>query len=69
MKHDTSFPATLARLREARGWSQAMLARKSGLAQQTVNFLEAGRYTPKLTTLSALAAALGVGPEIFFQKS
>jgi transcriptional regulator with XRE-family HTH domain len=54
--------ARLRRLRLSRGWSQAELARRAGLASQTVCLLESGRRgaRPGARVLMALAAALGV---------
>jgi AcrR family transcriptional regulator/DNA-binding XRE family transcriptional regulator len=48
------------RLRRVLGWSQAQLARESALAKATVSMVEAGTANPALSTLAALAAALGV---------
>ena len=52
----------LKALREAKGWSQAALATKAKIAREYVNRLEAGRQDPSLSTLMALAKALGVKP-------
>ena len=40
--------------------SQAALAQRAGLTREYVNRLEAGQQDPSLTTISALAKALGV---------
>lgn len=54
-------PKAIVRLREAKQWSQAELARRSGLSQPSVHDLEKGNTTmPKYTTLKAVADALGV---------
>jgi transcriptional regulator with XRE-family HTH domain len=54
-------PKAIVRLREAKEWSQAELARQSGLSQPSVHDLEKGNTTmPKYTTLKAVADALGV---------
>jgi transcriptional regulator with XRE-family HTH domain len=50
----------LKRLRVAKDMSQAALAKRAGLAREYVNKLEAGKQDPSLTTISALAKALGV---------
>ncbi len=50
----------LTRLREAKGLSQADLARKAKLTREHVNRLEAGRHGPTLAVLQRLAKALGV---------
>lgn len=50
--------------RERRGWSQAMLADKSGLSRSDVNAIEHGRVTlPGAAKRRALASALGVSHE------
>jgi transcriptional regulator with XRE-family HTH domain len=43
-----------------RDWSQAELARQSGLNQNTVCQIEAGRLEPYPSQLAKLARALGV---------
>ncbi len=48
------------KLRIAKGLSQAALAERAGLSREYVNKLEAGRYDPPLSTINALAGALGV---------
>jgi len=40
--------------------SQAALAKRAGLTREYVNKLEAGKQDPSLSTLNALAKALGV---------
>ena len=51
----------VARLREAQGWSQSELARRSGVSQSFISDLEGGRRTKASTdTAVALARALGV---------
>ena len=49
-------------LRQARKMSQAGLAAKAKLAREFVNRIEAGRQDPSLSTINALARALGVTP-------
>jgi transcriptional regulator with XRE-family HTH domain len=51
---------TLQKLRKAKGLSQAALAEKADLSREYVNKIEAGRYDPPLSTITALAKALGV---------
>jgi transcriptional regulator with XRE-family HTH domain len=53
---------TLQRLRKAKKMSQAELARRADLSREYVNKIEAGRYDPPLSTINALAKALGVKP-------
>jgi transcriptional regulator with XRE-family HTH domain len=50
----------LKRLRTVQKMSQAALAKRAGLTREYVNKLEAGKQDPSLTTISALAKALGV---------
>ncbi len=50
--------AAVERLREARHWSSADLARAAGLGLGTVIRVEAGRVSPTLETVLALAHAL-----------
>jgi transcriptional regulator with XRE-family HTH domain len=50
----------LKRLRVTKKMSQAALAKRAGLTREYVNKLEAGKQDPSLTTMSALAKALGV---------
>jgi transcriptional regulator with XRE-family HTH domain len=40
--------------------SRAQLARAAGLPCETVRTVERGKHTPRLTTIQALARALGV---------
>jgi transcriptional regulator with XRE-family HTH domain len=48
----------LKHLRTKRGWSQAALSKRAGLAMQYVARLEQGKHDPSLSTLSKLAKAL-----------
>jgi len=51
----------LKRLREAKGFSQAVLAKKSGVAQGYISQMEAGEKTnPGIETLKKIAKALSV---------
>jgi transcriptional regulator with XRE-family HTH domain len=57
--------AALARnvrsLRQARGWTLAALAARSGVSKGMVVELEQGRTNPSVATVGRLATALGVG--------
>jgi transcriptional regulator with XRE-family HTH domain len=53
-------PATLTALRELAGFSQAELARRSGLSQSHISELERGDKKPRPGTVKKLAAALAV---------
>ena len=56
--HD--FGLAVRQLREARGWSQEMLAAHSDLHRTYVGEVERGLVTPSLITLHKLASALGI---------
>jgi transcriptional regulator with XRE-family HTH domain len=52
---------TIRQLRQARGLTQAMLARRAGIAPSHIALLEGGhRGNPSLAVLRRLARALGV---------
>lgn len=63
----SSLPATFARelrdARRARGWTQAELAERVGIAVEVCGRLERGRVLPRADTLVRLAAALGVSAD------
>lgn len=48
------------RLRAASGLTQEQVAERANLSQQYISGLENGKRNPTLTTLSAIATALGV---------
>jgi transcriptional regulator with XRE-family HTH domain len=50
----------LRRLRQARGWTQADLAKRAKVVQPYIAQLERGTRTPSLAVLRRLARALGV---------
>jgi transcriptional regulator with XRE-family HTH domain len=54
--------AVIVRLRQAKGWSRATLARRAGISDTYVRLLELGDNVPTLTVLVELAAVLGVSP-------
>jgi transcriptional regulator with XRE-family HTH domain len=54
-------------LRERRGWSQAELAKASGMTQSAVARFEAGGTVPTLAVLERLAAALDVSLRVGFE--
>ena len=56
------FKDRLRKLRDAAGLTQQELAMRAGIALSAVSQMEAGKILdPRLSTLQALAAALGVG--------
>ncbi len=54
---------TVRQLREERGWSQELLARRLGVGQGTVSNWERGLKAPQPRTLSRLAELFDVSPE------
>lgn len=48
------------RMRHERGYSQSELARRAGLAKQTLSSIEAGEANPTVVTLAAVAEGLRV---------
>jgi HTH-type transcriptional regulator / antitoxin HipB len=54
-----SMPESIRKLRTARGWSQAELAKKCGVSQQQIARLEAPACNPSVETLGEVAKALG----------
>ncbi len=53
----------LAAWRKAVGLTQAELAAKAGVRAASVSDIEGGKIDPRLSTLKALASALGLGVE------
>jgi transcriptional regulator with XRE-family HTH domain len=56
----SSFGITVRQLREAKGWSQEVLAERANLNRSYVGELERGQAIPSLVTLEKLGQALGV---------
>jgi len=52
--------------RQARGWSQAELARRANVSRSAVSAVEGGRLVPSVSSALALAAALGRPVEALF---
>ncbi len=65
----TPLSIRIQELREVKGWSQAELARRSGVSQSTISRLEAGT-TPSidLNNLEKLAQALRCDPGYLIVK-
>ena len=55
-----AFAATLRTMRHERGYSQEELADRTGVSMRFVSFMETGKRQPTISTLDALARALGV---------
>lgn len=65
-----AFGAVLRRLREAKGISQEALALEAGLDRTFVSQIERGVRQPTLTSLFALAKAVGTPPDkLLYQVS
>jgi len=58
--------ANLKKYRQARGWSQAKLAEKTGTSTQYIGMLEIKGKFPSSTIVHKLAAALGIDPTELF---
>jgi len=59
----------LKELRDAKGWSQRELSRRSGVRQATISHLETGKArTLSLVALEKLARALGCDPGYLIVK-
>lgn len=63
---DPAFRSRLREHRRARTWTQAELARRSGLSRASVSAIETGRVVPSTVAALALARALDVGVEELF---
>jgi excisionase family DNA binding protein len=59
----------LRQLREAAGWSQLQLAAASGLTNEAISRLEAGRNAPLGESVRRLALALGIEPARFIERA
>lgn len=53
------FAASLARLREAAGWTRFALAKASGLDEIALSRMERGERVPNILTAAKIADALG----------
>jgi transcriptional regulator with XRE-family HTH domain len=57
-------------LRQKRGWTQTELARKAGVKQSVLSYIESGKTKhPRIDTLSAIASALGVSVQRLLKKA
>ena len=57
-------------LRVKRGLTQSELARRAGIRQGVLSYIESGRTKhPRIDTLSAIAAALGVSVDRLMKKA
>lgn len=62
------FGATVRRLREERGLTQAQLAEAAELSATYLGILERGENVPTLTVVLQLTAALNLHPMDFFRE-
>lgn len=60
---DTAIGPRLRRIRRAQDVTQVQLAERTGLATSTVQRIEKGIESPRITTVFRLAQALGVDPK------
>lgn len=67
MTNSNEFSSRLEAWRQSRGWSQATLARASGVSRAAVSAIETGRLVPSTAAALKLARALGVTVETLFQ--
>lgn len=57
---DLGIGAIIRRMRESKGWNVNQLSKKSGVTRTFIHDIEAGRYSPRLTTLNKLAKAFEI---------
>lgn len=69
MSRANALPVPAAQLRRARGWSQADLALRAGIARTTISAIEGQRLTPSVTAALALARTLECSVEELFGAS
>jgi putative transcriptional regulator len=55
-------------LRAERNWTQADLAKRLGVARQTINVIENGHHDPTLTLAFDIAALFGLRIEDVFER-
>jgi len=60
MAVDLRLGRKIKQIREEKGFSQAVLAEKSMIAQSTLSYIEAGKKSPTFETLLAIGDGLGV---------
>lgn len=59
----------IKRIRKEKGITQEQLAEACNTATSYIGLMEIYRNVPKLSTIEKIATALGVEPQILFQKS
>ena len=58
----------LARIREAKGMSQAEVGKQSGIVQQSYQQIEKGESRPKIETAKRIATVLGFSWTRFYEE-
>lgn len=58
----------IRRLREARGWTRQNMAKRSGLAPDTIRRLEKEEFSPNLRTLKCVVSAFGISFSTLFSS-
>jgi DNA-binding XRE family transcriptional regulator len=58
---DVLLARQIIRRRQAAGWTQAELARRAGVRQETVSRIESGKHAPTVATVDKLDRALREG--------
>lgn len=51
--------------REAKGWTQSILAEEAGVSMSLIGMVESGKSNPSLKALDKIAKALGKDPALF----
>jgi len=64
---ETVLRENLKTLRKELGWSQELLAEKTGVSAPYITQIEVGKRTPSLDIVEKLATALGVEYKILFE--
>lgn len=69
MTPEQAFGQVLRELRVEAGLSQEKLAEASDCTRPYVSYLESGRYSPSLSILFRLAAALRIAPAVLIERA
>lgn len=68
-KLDRALAVEFSKERDARGWSEAELGRRAGLAQSIVHRIISGEYAIKISQASAIAEAFGFSLKAFIART
>lgn len=66
-EYERAFGRHVRSLRKARGWTQDELAKRSTLSPDTIRRIEAGSFSPSLTTLRKLCYGLDLPLSTLFE--